>query len=132
MAGPIVFISRFSVLPGQADAVADLLARAAELIDSAKPATSLFAAYLDGARSEARIVHAFADADAMTTHFAGSDDRARALEGLVELSGFELYGAAPVAAVEQLRREAAVAGGSLVEFPGFLGGFLRAGRSGGP
>jgi hypothetical protein len=50
----------------------------------------------------------------------------------LELTLVELYGAAPAAAVEGLRREAAVAGASLAEFPAFLGGFLRAGRSGEP
>lgn len=124
MAGPIVFISRFRVVPGHVDEVRAPLARAVELIRSAKPATALFAAYVDEAGTEVRIVHAFPDAEAMTSHFAGSDDRSKALEGLVALAGFELYGEAPQAAVEQLRAEAAEAGVSLTPFPSLIAGFL--------
>ena len=46
---------------------------------------------------------------------------------MMELLGFEVYGAAPAAAVDQMRREAAaVPGAELTLLPRAIGGYLRA------
>jgi hypothetical protein len=46
---------------------------------------------------------------------------------MIELLGFEVFGAAPAAAVEQMRREAAaIAGAELTLLPRSIGGYLRA------
>ena len=124
MTEPIVFISRFRIVDGQRGAVESMLAVAVDLIASTKPRTALFAAFLDPAGSELRIVHAFADPAAITEHFEGSSDRSRAIEDLLVPAGFELYGAVPTSVVEQLRREAAEAGIDLAIL-GPAGGFLR-------
>jgi len=103
-----------------------MYARAVGFIGSSKPRTALFAAYLDEAGQELRIVHAVPDAAAMTDHFEGSDERSASVQELIELISFEVYGAAPAAAVDQLEREvAAVPGAELTLLPRSIGGYLR-------
>ncbi len=125
MTEPIVFISRFRILDGKRTEVASMFAYAADLIGSTKPRTAVYAAYVDDSGTQARIVHAFQDAAAMAIHFEGSDDRAQSVSALMVLTGFEVYGRAPDAAMEQLRREAATSNAALEVFPDFLGGFIR-------
>lgn len=122
---PIVFISRFRLRDGQADAFAAAFSDAAASIAVGKPRTSLYAAYLDETNSDVRIVHAFPDAAAMTAHFTGSDKRAASIAGLVEYAGFQVLGRAPAAAVGQLRAEAGALGVGLELHPRSLGGFIR-------
>ena len=126
MAEPIVFISRWRVADGRAEEISTALRRNAELLASTKPRTALFAAYLDSTRTQLRIVHAFPDPDALSVHFAGSEERAKAGISLIELEGFEILGPAPVAAIEQLQREADEAGATLEVYEEALSGFLRA------
>jgi hypothetical protein len=126
MDAPIVFISRFRIADGRAGDFAKMMSGAFGMIGEAKPRTALFAAYVDDQRAEARIVHVFPDADAMTVHFAGSEERSQSLGDLAAYTGFEVYGAAPQAAVDQLRREAAAAGVAVTLLPEPIGGFLRA------
>ena len=77
MTEPIVFISRHRVAEGRHDDLARAYAGAVDLIRATKPGTALFAAYVDGARAEVRIVHAFPDA-------ACDGDPFRGLGGTVE------------------------------------------------
>jgi len=127
MAEPIVFISRWRIRAGRRAALEATYARAVGFIGSSKPRTALFAAYLDEAGEELRIVHAVPDAAAMTDHFAGSEERSASVADMIELLGFEVYGAAPAAALDQLRREAAaVPGAELRLLPVSIGGYLRA------
>ena len=126
MAEPIVFISRWSV--ADRDAWTHAYRGAIAGIGAAKPRTALFAAYLDPRGAETRIVHAFPDAAAVSEHFEGSADRSAAVADLLVPGGFELYGPAPAAAVDQLRRAADASGTTLERFPGTVGGFLRAPR----
>ena len=126
MAEPIVFISRFRLRAGAADALERAFDAAIELIAESKPRTATYAAYIDDEESELRIVHAFPDAAAMSLHFEGADERTSSIADLAEPAGFEVFGPAPTSAVEQLRREASEVGVELSVFPRSLGGFLRA------
>jgi uncharacterized protein YjiS (DUF1127 family) len=127
MAEPIVFISRWRLREGKRAELEAMSARAVEFIGASKPKTALFAAYLDEAGEELRIVHAVPDAAALTDHFEGSEERRASVEDMIELLGFEVYGPAPPAAIDQLRRDAAaVPGAELVLLPISIGGYLRA------
>jgi hypothetical protein len=125
MTEPIVFISRFRILDGKRTEVASMFAYAVDLIGSTKPRTAVYAAFVDSSGTQARIVHAFQDAAAMAIHFEGSDDRAQSVSELMILTGFEVYGRAPDAAMDQLRREAAASNAALELFSEQLGGFIR-------
>ena len=127
MAEPIVFISRHRIVEGRRDDLARAYTEAVDLIRATKPGTALFAAYLDGAGAEVRIVHAFPDPAAMALHFEGSAERSQGAFDLIRASSFEIYGRAPATAVDQLRREAATAHASVDVLDETLGGFLRAG-----
>ena len=122
---PIVFISHFRLAPDARPALAEAFAGAVGLIGETKPRTALYAAYLDDAGRDLRIVHAFPDAASMATHFEGAADRANAVATIMAPAGFEVYGGAPPSATEQLRRAAHAAGVRLDLFADPLGGFLR-------
>jgi hypothetical protein len=125
MSQPIVFISRSRIVGDEAGFAA-AFARIVPFIESTKPRTALFAAYADEARGEVRIVHVFPDQAALADHFEGSDERSASVADVIELAGFELFGPAPDAAVEQLRREAAAGGFTFDWWPVSFGGFARA------
>jgi hypothetical protein len=127
MTEPIVFISRWRIRNGARADLEAMYANAVGFIGSTKPRTALFAAYVSEDGNELRIVHAFPDARAMDEHFAGSMERGASAEDIIELVGFEVYGTASPAALDQLRREAATAsGGWLTVLPASIGGYLRA------
>jgi len=127
MAEPIVFISRWRIRRGRRADLEATYAGAVGSIGSGKPKTALFAAYIDEPGEELRVVHAFPDQAAMTDHFEGSGGRTASVEDIIELVGFEVYGSAPVSAVDQLRRHAAeVPGANLTLLPVCIGGYLRA------
>jgi hypothetical protein len=126
MTDPIVFISRNRILEGRRAEFATRFAMGLGFIGAAKPRTALFAAYVDEAGSEVSIVHAFPDAAALALHFEGSDERTTSVSELITPAGFAIYGRAPAAAIDQLRREADAAGVGLDVLPDSIGGFLRA------
>lgn len=125
MTEPVVFISHFRVAEGRGEAWVTAFSGAVDIIAASKPRTALFAAYLDPDGSAVSIVHAFPDAAALAAHFEGSDDRSSSVADLIVPDGFEIYGDAPTAAVEQLRREAEAAGVRLIVHPDPIGGYLR-------
>lgn len=127
MAEPIVFISRWRIRRGKRAALEAMFAQAVEFIGSTKPRTALFAAYLDEAGEELRFVHAVPDAAALIDHLEGSEARSASIQDMIELLGYEVYGDAPEAAVDQLRRATgAVSGAELARLPVSMGGYLRA------
>ena len=126
MTEPILFVSRWRLRQGERAAFEAMFGQALGLIATTKPRTALFAAYVNEADEEIRIVHAFPDAAAMTDHLEGSQDRSDSVQGVIEFLGFEVYGAAPEVAVDQLRRETASGGGAeFTLFATAIGGYLR-------
>jgi hypothetical protein len=126
MPDPIIFISRSRIAEGKLDAFVAAYRDAVPLIAETKPRTAVFAAYLDESRREVSILHVFPDAAAMLAHFEGSDERSASVAELITLIGFEVFGPAPQAAVEMLRRQAEAGGFGVVVRAEPIGGFLRA------
>lgn len=124
MAEPIVFISHMRMRDGAAETFAPMFGDAVAAIAAAKPRTAVFAAYFDREHANVGVVHVFPDSSAMLDHFAGSADRGDSIAGLVEYVGFDVYGAAPQAAIDQLARDAAATGANLRTFPDAIGGYL--------
>jgi quinol monooxygenase YgiN len=127
MAEPIVFISCSRIVDGKRAEFARAFAGAVEQIRQSKPRTALFAAYVDEAGTAVKIIHVFPDAAAMADHFRGADERTQSVSELIVPIDFEVYGPAPAAAIDQLRREAAAKGGAVEVLADPIGGFLRAG-----
>ena len=110
MAEPIVrFISRSRIRKERNAAFGAAFAEAVALIGAAKPRTALFAAYIDVAGGEVCVVHVFPDAAAMAATSRARKSVPRE-PPLIVPAGFEVYGRAPAAAIDQLRREAGGAG----------------------
>ncbi|HEX6654997.1 MAG TPA: hypothetical protein VF153_02175 [Candidatus Limnocylindria bacterium] len=125
MPAPIVFISISRILERDAAAFDGALAAASSLIETTKPRTALFGAYVDAGRAEVRIVHVFRDAQAMAAHFEGSDERTNAVAQLLMPISFEVYGDAPAEAIAVLRRESEAAGGTVRLWPYPAAGYVR-------
>jgi hypothetical protein len=125
MADPIVFISSFNIRAGRRHDFETTFGGAVDSIAATKPRTALYAAYLGPDRTAVRVVHAFPDAAAIAVHFEGSEARSASVADVIVPAGFALYGPAPDAVVDQLRREAAAAGVEFEHLPASLGGFLR-------
>jgi hypothetical protein len=125
MPDPIIFISRSWIAEGKLDAFVAAYRDAVPLIAETKPRTAVFAAYLDESRREVSILHVFPDAAAMLNHFEGSDERTASVVDVITLTGFEVFGPAPEAAVDMLRREAAANGFPIVVRRESIAGFVR-------
>src|SRR3954453_5360935 len=95
MPGPIVFISRNRIAEGRRGEFELAYGRGVGLIETTKPETALFAAYLDDSGTEVRVVHAFRDAGAMTLHFEGSEERTQSASDLITLAGLRSTGKLP-------------------------------------
>ena len=83
MSEPIVFISRFRVKAGKAEAYKELQRDTAKLLLADKPRTLVYLAYLTENSEQITMVHAFADSESMDLQFQGAFERAKV--------GFELF-----------------------------------------
>ena len=127
MSETIFFISHFRIQNGKFDPLKRLALDTAERLRTEKPRTVLFLSYVDDDRGVISFLHAFADAEAMDIHFAGSEERARAALEFVQPIGWEFYGSPSGAALETMRRTAAASGATLDVHPEYVTGFLRLG-----
>ena len=89
---PIVFISRFRVKAGKAEAYKELQRDTAKLLLADKPRTLVYLAYLTENSEQITIVHAFADSESMDLQFQGAFERAKVGFELFEPDGWEIYG----------------------------------------
>lgn len=128
MSEPIVFVSHSRLRDGQREGFREFLRGGARALDADKPGTVMFLAYLDASGTEASIVHAFPDADAMDAHLEGVDERSGAADAFIETIGYEIYGSPSPEAIEAMQRFAASKGVPLTIRPAYVGGYLRAGR----
>ncbi|HET9754974.1 MAG TPA: hypothetical protein VFP66_00615 [Candidatus Limnocylindrales bacterium] len=100
MSEPIFFISHFRIKNDKFDPLKRLAIDTAERLRTEKPRTVLFLSYVDEDRGVISFLHAFADAEAMDIHFAGSEERARAALEFVQPIGWEFYGRPSGAALD--------------------------------
>ena len=125
MFDPIVFISHHRIKPGKLEELSSLTREIWTTMEVEKPKTLMNLAYVNDLGTEVTFMHAFADPEAMTLHWAGADERAELAYQYVEPIGFEIYGSPGEQIVEGMRAEAAAAGATLTLVPAFVTGFLR-------
>jgi quinol monooxygenase YgiN len=125
MSEPVVFISHLRIKEGAAAGYTQLQREVTPQLEAEKPGTLVFLIYNDQAETRMTAIHVFADAQAMDAHFEGSEDRARRAFEFVEPDGWEIYGPASAAALEQMQRLADGAGVSLIVQPRYTSGFVR-------
>ena len=121
----LTFISHFRVKAGHADAFRGMWASVAAALETDKPGTAAYLAFLTDDAGRLTIVHVFPDADAMAAHFAGANFRAAAAYEHIEPAGWEVYGRPHDADLDHLRSASERAGVPLTWEPEALGGFLR-------
>jgi hypothetical protein len=127
MSEPIVFVSHSRVKDGQLEGFREFLRAGTRALEADKPGTVVFLAYLDASGTEASIVHAFPDADAMDAHLQGVDERSGAADAFIETTGYEIYGSPSPQVIEAMQRFAAAEGVPLAVRPAYVGGYLRPG-----
>ena len=121
----ITFVSHFRVKPGHAEAFRALSDSVSTALAADKPRTAIFLGYLAGDGSTLTFIHLCPDADAMSAHVVGANDRAAAAYEHIEPAGWEVYGRPHPADLDQLRAASEHAGVPLIWEPDALGGFLR-------
>jgi len=125
MSEPIVFISHFRVREGKLDSLRQLSHVVTKRLETEKPRTLVFLAYLDDSGDRVSFVHVFGDAESMDLHFQGADERSKAAYELLEPEGWEIYGRPSDPALETMRRQATSSGVSLTVQDEHMAGFLR-------
>jgi hypothetical protein len=125
MTEPVVFVSRFRVKEGKLDGLKKEFRGVMQMLEAEKPRTTAQLAYLDDTGTKLSIVHVFADADTMDSHFEGAEERSKAAYEFMDPAGWEIYGTPSDAALQMMRQAATSAGVALTVQPEYLSGFLR-------
>ena len=127
MTQPSVFVSHSRVKDGRLESFRAFLREGSQALEADKPGTVVFLAYADASGTEATIVHAFPDADAMDAHLQGVAERSSAADAFIQTTGYEIYGSPSPQVLEAMQRFATSEGVPLAVRPDHLGGYLRPG-----
>ena len=125
--GPIVFISRNRVRPGQLDGLRWFLAVAVPALEAAKPRTLAFLAYVNEATMTLTVVHVFVNAADFAAHVEGADDRSDAVRAFIDPIELEIHGTPEEATVAAIRA-GLPSDVRLRSGDGYAAGFLRLAR----
>jgi hypothetical protein len=125
MAEPIVFISHFRVKEGKLDSLRQFSPVATKRLETEKPRTLVFLAYLDDSGDRVSFVHVFADAESMDLHVKGADERSKAAYEFLQPDGWEIYGRPSDDVIGSMRHAAESSGVTLTLQSEYLAGFLR-------
>jgi len=124
MGQPIVFISHSAIRDGALDGFREFIRAGSKVLEADKPGTVAFLVYLNNDGTRASIVHVFPDADAMTTHLRGVEERAEDADRFMETAGYEIYGSPNGDVLEIMRAFAERSGVPLEVHPDHVGGYL--------
>ena len=124
MSEPIVFISKQRIKEGKLDGFKPLYRQSAEFMETNKPGTVGFLAYLSDDGTEVSIIHVFSDADAMELPMQGVGERAKDAYEFLEPVSLEVY-CRPTLAVLEMMKQIAGSGVTLSVKPQPLGGYIR-------
>jgi hypothetical protein len=124
MGQPIVFISHSSVRDGALDRFREFIGTGSKAIEADKPGTVAFLVYLNEEGTRASIIHVFPDADAMTAHLQGVEERSEDADAFIETTGYEIYGSPNETVLEMMRAFAEPSGVPLEVHPDHVGGYL--------
>lgn len=124
MGQPIVFISHSAIRDGALDGFRDFIRTGSKVLEADKPGTVAFLAYLNEEGTRASIVHVFPDADAMTAHLRGVEERSEDADAYIETTGYEVYGSPNGNVLEMMRAFAERSGVPLEIHPDHVGGYL--------
>jgi hypothetical protein len=122
---PIVFVSHFRIKEGSSDPLKRLVPEVTQHLAQEKPRTLAYVSYIDEGRGMISFLHFFGDADSMSSHFEGADERARSVYEFVEPAGWEIYGSPNPDTVETMRQAAGTSGVTLTIANEYVAGFLR-------
>ena len=125
MSEPIVFISHLRVKEGKLDSLRQFSPVGTKRLETEKPRTLVFLAYLDDSGDRVSFVHVFADAESMDLHFQGAEERSKAAYEFLQPDGWEIYGRPSDDVIVSMRQAAESSGVTLILQSEYLAGFLR-------
>lgn len=125
MSDPIVFISTHGIKEGKLEEYKQYFKHGSKDIESEKPETVAFLAYLNEDETEVSTVHVFPDSDAMDTHMEGVDERSEGAAEFLEFRKFEIYGTPSDDVTAMMEQAASAAGATVTVRPALVGGYLR-------
>ena len=126
MGQPIVFISHSAIRDGALDGFRGLIGAGSKVLEADKPGTVAFLVYLNEQGTQASIVHVFPDADAMTAHLQGVQERSDEADAFIRITAYEIYGAPSGDVLQMMRAFAERSGVPLEVHPEHVGGYLHA------
>ena len=124
-AEPIVFISHLRVKEGKLDILRQFSPVGTKRLETEKPRTLVFLAYLDDSGDRVSFVHVFADAESMDLHVKGAEERSKAAYEFLQPDGWEIYGQPSDDVIKSMRQAAESSGVTLTLQSEYLAGFLR-------
>jgi hypothetical protein len=124
MTQPIVFISHSAIKNGALDGFRGFIRTGSKLLEADKPGTIAFLVYLDEEGTQASIVHVFPDADAMTAHLQGVQERSEEADAFIRTTAYEVYGSPDGEVLQMMRAFADRSGVPLQVHPDHVGGYL--------
>jgi hypothetical protein len=124
MTQPIVFISHSAIRDGALDGFRAFIRTGSKVLEADKPGTVAFLVYLDKERTRASIVHVFPDADAMTSHLQGVQERSEEADAFIRTTAYEIYGSPNGEVLQMMRSFADRSGVPLELHPDHVGGYL--------
>ena len=126
MGQPIVFISHSAIRDGALDGFRGFIGAGSKVLEADKPGTVAFLVYLNEQGTQASIVHVFPDADAMTAHLQGVQERSDEADAFIRTTAYEIYGAPNGDVLRMMRAFAERSGVPLEVHPEHVGGYLHA------
>src|SRR5262245_4726788 len=124
MGQPIVFISHSAIKDGALEGFRTFIDSGSKALEADKPGTVAFLVYLNDEGTRASIVHVFPDADAMTAHLQGVQERSEDADAFIQTTGYEIYGSPNDRVLEMMRAFAEGSGVALEVHPEHVGGYL--------
>lgn len=124
MGQPIVFISHSVIKDGALEGFREFIGAGSKALEADKPGTVAFLVYLNEEGTRASIVHVFPDADAMTAHLQGVEERSEDADAFIQTTGYEIYGSPNGRVLQMMRAFADSSGVPLEVHPDHVGGYL--------
>ena len=125
MAGPFIYVGKWSVKPGKLETARTWLAEHARFIEENEPRLIAFHVYLDPDGSKGSVVQVHPDAESMDHHMELISDHLEAAGDFIgEILSEQAYGA-PTESFSELLRGYAASGIPVSVLPEHLGGFTR-------
>lgn len=111
---PVVYIDRSEIVPGKRGDVEAAIEALVAFVDEHEPQLLAYSFYIDTDPDRMTVIAIHPDAGSIEYHMDIAAERFRGFEGLIKMTGIEIYGSVNDHVREQLRAKAEMLGGDAV------------------